>query len=324
MNRTASACLLALLLVAASHAGALAQSNSFGRSSQWTATQKKKVPRLATAATDCIARQSLDHPGILEAYRADNLRAVTDSVWSQCQTEIDYLSKEYAYLHGFGTGWVFVDGPYREDVPRAVKERIKDEIERRFAVIAAAEENFKAQIALVYQCTDTQLHHLVNSAERAELLAAAAMTNCSREIASAIDAIVEVLRAKSGIDEAEIGNVKLNARNNFHTHVLARAVQVRADGGELRARPTPPTQSPPTPPATAARQSDSSGTGFVLTEQGHILTNAHVVKGCAEPKAFTSNGSVFAGRVLAKDERNDLAVSRPHCVQPLWLVSVRP
>ena len=38
------------------------------------------------------------------------------------------------------------------------------------------------------------------------------------------------------------------------------------------------------------------------------MTNAHVIKGCAEPKAFTSNGSVFAGRVLAKDERNDLAV----------------
>ena len=38
------------------------------------------------------------------------------------------------------------------------------------------------------------------------------------------------------------------------------------------------------------------------------MTNAHVIKGCAEPKAFTSDGTVFAGRVLAKDERNDLAV----------------
>ena len=265
--------------------------------------QKKKVARLATAATDCIARQSLDHPGILEAYRADNLRPVTDSVWSQCQTEIDYLSQEYANLHGFGAGWKFVDGPYRKAVPRVVKERIKDEIERRFAVIAAAEENSKAQIGLAYQCTDAQLHNLVGSAERAELLAAAAMTNCSREITSAIDAIVEVLRVKPGFDEAELRNLRLQARSNFHSHVLARAVLERADGG--RARPTPPTQSPPTPPATAAR---SSGTGFVVTEQGHVLTNAHVIKGCAEPKAFTSDGSVFAGRVLAKDERNDLAV----------------
>ena len=129
------------------------------------------------------------------------------------------------------------------------------------------------------------------------------MTNCSREITSAIDAIVEVLRVKPRFDEAELGNLRLQARSNFHSHVLARAVLERANGG--RARPTPPTQSPPTPPATAAR---SSGTGFVVTEQGHVLTNAHVIKGCAEPKAFTSNGSVFAGRVLAKDERNDLAV----------------
>ena len=105
MNRTASAGLLALVLVAASHAGASRAIQFLGRSSQWTAAQKKKVARLDTAATECIARQSLDHPGILEAYRADNLRPVTDSVWSQCQTEIDYLSREYADLHGFGTGW---------------------------------------------------------------------------------------------------------------------------------------------------------------------------------------------------------------------------
>ena len=237
-------------MVAASHAGAFAQAKSFGRSTQWTASQKKKVARLAIAATDCIVRRSLDHPGILKAYRTDNLRPVTDGVWSQCQTAIDYLSQEYANLHGFGAGWKFVDGPYRKAVPRVVKERIKDEIERRFAVIAAAEENSKAQIGLAYQCTDTQLHNLVGSAKRAQLLAAAAMTNCSREITSAIDAIIEVLRVTPGFDEAELRNLRLQARSNFHSHVLARAVLERADGG--RARPTPPTRSPPTPPATAA------------------------------------------------------------------------
>ena len=143
--------------------------------------------------------------------------------------------------------------PIARHVPRVVKKRIKDEIERRFAVIAAAEENAKAQVALLYQCTDAQLHHLVSSAERAELLAAAAMTNCSREIAAAIHAIIEALRAKSGIDEAEIGNVRLHARNNFHTEVLARAVQLRADRGSSPARPAPPAQSAPTPSETAGR-----------------------------------------------------------------------
>ena len=226
MKRIASAGLLALLMVAASHAGAFAQSNSYGR--YMDRGPKEKSARLETAATECIARQSLDHPGILEAYRADKLRPVTDSVWSQCQTAIDYLSQEYANLHGFGAGWKFIDGPYRKAVPRVVKERIKDEIERRFAVIAAAEENSKAQIGLAYQCTDAQLHNLVGSAERAELLAAAAMTNCSREITSAIDAIVEVLRVKPRFDEAELRNLRLQARSNFHSHVLARAVLERA------------------------------------------------------------------------------------------------
>src|SRR5437870_903958 len=110
MNRTAFAGLLALLFVAASHAGARAQSSS-------SMTRNQMVPGLATAATDCIARHSLNHRNVLEAYRTHNLRSVTDAVWSLCKTEIDDLSYQYARRHGFGTGWTFVDGPYRADVP---------------------------------------------------------------------------------------------------------------------------------------------------------------------------------------------------------------
>jgi S1-C subfamily serine protease len=306
MNRTALAALLALTLVAASQGEAVAQSGSFGSSTQWTRAKKQRVARAATAATDCIARQSLDHPGILAAYRADNLRLVTDSVWSQCQTELDHLSRDYADLHGWGTGYVFVERRYRADVPRAVRERIKDEIERRFAMIAAADENAKTQLALLYQCTDAQLHHLVGSAERAELLAAAAMTYCSREITAAIDANIDALRAKAGIHDIELGNLRLDARNAIRGRVLARAVQELADTHQSRRVPfAAPMQSAPKPPEADRRR---YGTGFVASEQGHILTNAHVVRGCAEPKVFAADASVFKGRVLARDERNDLAL----------------
>ena len=52
-----------------------------------------------------------------------------------------------------GQAGSYVDGPYREEVPRAVKERIKDEIERREAALAAAEENAKVHVTSLYQCT---------------------------------------------------------------------------------------------------------------------------------------------------------------------------
>jgi S1-C subfamily serine protease len=161
----------------------------------------------------------------------------------------------------------------------------------------------------------------VNSSEPAELLAAAAMMNCSREVTAAIDAYLDALRAKPAFNEADARNLRLEARNAFHKVVLARAVQVRADAARPAGNPprqTPPAQ--PAPPPSDTRQSGSSGTGFVVSEQGHILTNAHVVKACAEPKVFTSDGSMVKGHVRARDARNDLAVIettiRPAYVAP--------
>ena len=151
-------------------------------------------------------------------------------------------------------------------------------------------------------CTDAQLARLVPSSEGAELLTAAAMMNCSREIAAAINAI---LRTKPRMNDVETSNQKLELRNAMRRVVLSRAVEMRAD--KFRAQPVPPpTQSAPMPPARP--QSVSSGTGFVISDQGYVLTNSHVVKGCVEPKVFPSSGLMFTGRVLAKDEKSDLAV----------------
>ena len=51
----------------------------------------------------------------------------------------------------------------------------------------------------------------------------------------------------------------------------------------------------------------SSGTGFVISKEGHMITNFHVVEGCSNVKALY-NGSEHESEILAVDKVNDLAV----------------
>ena len=51
----------------------------------------------------------------------------------------------------------------------------------------------------------------------------------------------------------------------------------------------------------------SSGTGFFVSESGHIVTNHHVIDGCSIIKAL-HNGNEVDSKVLAVDKVNDLAI----------------
>jgi len=70
------------------------------------------------------------------------------------------------------------------------------------------------------------------------------------------------------------------------------------------ARPTPVAPSP----APKEEKRSSSGTGFFVTREGHLVTNNHVVEGCAAVQIKPSNGSPLPARILARDTNNDLAL----------------
>ncbi|MEZ6143413.1 MAG: trypsin-like peptidase domain-containing protein [Zavarzinella sp.] len=53
-----------------------------------------------------------------------------------------------------------------------------------------------------------------------------------------------------------------------------------------------------------------SGSGCVLSQLGHILTNYHVVEGSDEINVTLSDGSSFPARIIGTDPNNDLAVLR--------------
>jgi serine protease Do len=54
--------------------------------------------------------------------------------------------------------------------------------------------------------------------------------------------------------------------------------------------------------------SDGQGSGFIVDAAGHILTNAHVVRGSSEIYVTLSDGRKVPGRVLSVDNGTDLAL----------------
>ena len=75
--------------------------------------------------------------------------------------------------------------------------------------------------------------------------------------------------------------------------------------------PTAPTIAKATevPPAPSKPEHEgSSGTGFFVTAEGVVITNAHVVEDCSGIRATTAQGATAVAKLVARDVRNDLAV----------------
>lgn len=57
-----------------------------------------------------------------------------------------------------------------------------------------------------------------------------------------------------------------------------------------------------------ARKEQSLGSGLLISEDGFILTNEHVIKGAEEIKVKLSDQRVYSGKVIGSDPRTDVAV----------------
>ena len=57
-----------------------------------------------------------------------------------------------------------------------------------------------------------------------------------------------------------------------------------------------------------ASKGQSSGSGFVLTENGYVVTNAHVVDGATKITVSTYSGESYEAKLMGSDTTNDVAV----------------
>jgi serine protease Do len=56
------------------------------------------------------------------------------------------------------------------------------------------------------------------------------------------------------------------------------------------------------------RKSQGVGTGCIISQDGYILTNNHVVEGADQIKVKRSDGKEFDGRIIGRDPKTDLAL----------------
>lgn len=61
-------------------------------------------------------------------------------------------------------------------------------------------------------------------------------------------------------------------------------------------------------PPPRQRGNQGTGSGFILSAEGQIITNAHVVEGARVVKVTLNDGRIFEGKVMGIDSLTDLAV----------------
>ncbi len=121
-----------------------------------------------------------------------------------------------------------------------------------------------------------------------------------------------------GVAGAGGGSPALNPNNPRITPAVEAARKVRGAVVNIHSERT---VSSPADPFTGAAPSvnrvNGMGTGIVIDPRGYIVTNNHVVEDVQVIRIRLADGSTHAGRILARDPENDLAVLKIDPAKPL-------
>jgi serine protease Do len=79
---------------------------------------------------------------------------------------------------------------------------------------------------------------------------------------------------------------------------------------QIPQQPNRPTPNPrtPQPPADAEPQTRGLGSGFILSADGYVMTNAHVVEDADEVIVTLTDSREFKAKIIGSDKRSDVAL----------------
>ncbi|MBR0794265.1 trypsin-like peptidase domain-containing protein [Bradyrhizobium jicamae] len=123
-------------------------------------------------------------------------------------------------------------------------------------------------------------------------------------------------RQMSAFAQGHLFQFNLNQTAQLLPALLNCVMSVRKSGianaGEFAVAAKPAAAPPPqqtAPSSTAKPQARfGTGTGFVVSSSGHVVTNHHVVDGCTEITGNLSGEAPVKLRLVSDDETNDLAL----------------
>lgn len=170
------------------------------------------------------------------------------------------------------------------------------------------------------QGENTAIDVIFDGQEQARLFATANQPNM---LTSVMPANVVRTFQKATLMVATSGRTVLNfdltstgpviaALANCVTRVKADGLSKAGDFTKGVAKPAATADKPGSPPASKSgrgpKNGNGFGTGFVVSANGHIVTNNHVIDGCSDLKGNLAGEAAMVLRVVSSDANNDLAL----------------
>jgi len=108
--------------------------------------------------------------------------------------------------------------------------------------------------------------------------------------------------ARTDEDDRELLDAYSQAVTAVAEQVSPSVVKISVQGAE----PGPTRRGPPREPGEAS----GSGSGFVMTPDGYVLTNSHVVSGAKRISAIFQDGQRVPAQLVGDDPQTDIALVR--------------